>query len=200
MTRIPQDVIKKIVEIFDNSEPYSTKLRMKKVRSDKALQLVTPYLPSEIRNRRFVGGNMYEHDKPYLPHVDRQDSWGDDSIVVVIPLRYSDSEPRLVVFDQTYNKGPITWCMNLPALNFDVNRGESGRPYDSKDVNGLSHKPISDELYGHLNHFDKDLWFGLTGETYGFTPGNIIVFDSNRIHATANFTGVKLGLTLRYGA
>lgn len=200
MTKIPENVIKKIVEGFDNAIPYSTKLRMKKVRADEALRLITPYLPEEIRKRKYVGGNLYEHDKPYLPHVDHQESWGDDSIVVVIPLRYSDSEPRLVVFDQTYDIGPITWCMNLPALNFDVNRGEVGRPCDTKGVNGLSNKPIPEELYSILNHFDKDLWFGLTGESYAFKPGNVISFNANRIHATANFTGIKLGLTLRYGA
>ena len=53
-------------------------------------------------------------------------------------------------------------------------------------------------LYQYLNHYPKQCLFGLSGSAYPFVPGSAILFDNKKIHCTSSFTGVKLGLALRY--
>jgi hypothetical protein len=192
---IPKEVLLKLIDIHDSTEPYAEKLGMRKVDCRKAIDIIEPYLLYDFSN--FVGGNFYRHNKPYFPHVDRQESWG-DSIVVVVPIWYNGEMPSLVVFDQYILNGPSTWMMGYPAPNFDTNKARLGRPYDDPDVIGLTDKDISDELYEVLPKHPRSMYFGLSGNASKFKPGNAIEFDSKYIHATGQMSAYKLGLTLRF--
>ena len=70
---------------------------------------------------------------------------------------------------------------------------------DLDEINELTDTDVSDELYEYLQHWPKKYWYGLTGKTYEFIPGNGIQFDSRKIHATSTmYCKEKLGLTIRY--
>ena len=71
------------------------------------------------------------------------------------------------------------------------------RPYDTENVVDCINKPISDELYKHLP-YTKDLYFGLTGSTWDYTPGTALLFSANRIHATGKMKSPKIGCTIQF--
>lgn len=143
-----------------------------------------------------VGGNYYKHDKPYFPHTDHKEKWG-ETINVVVPLSSTDPDASLIVFNQKYHKDSVTWCLHHDVMPFEVNTGVAGRPCDY-DVENLTNKPIDDDLYKWLSWAPKDQWFGLTGQRLNFIPGDLLIFDNKYIHATGILKGTKVGLSLRY--
>lgn len=175
-------------EAYDSYESES----MKKAPPGIAVKIIDEMMIGYKR----IGGNYYKHSKPYLPHTDHRKDWG-DSINVVVPLYTSDPNAHLVIFDQRYHYDSVTWCLHREVINFKVNTGVKGRPYDY-DVEGLTDKDIDDDLYEFLTWAPKDQWFGLTGKAIPFTPGNILIFDNKYIHSTGNLNGTKIGLSLRY--
>jgi hypothetical protein len=144
-----------------------------------------------------VGGNYYRHDSPYLPHTDHKEKWG-NTINVIAPLHSTDPNAKLIVFDQKWHKDSVTWCLHNGVWYFEYNTGVKGRPYDYKEVEGLTDEPISDELYQYLGWADKKQWFGLTGDAMPFVPGDLLIFDNKYIHTTGKLDGIKIGLSLRY--
>lgn len=50
----------------------------------------------------------------------------------------------------------------------------------------------------YLTHYPKNLLKGLTGNSFPFEPGSIIVFDNRFIHCTSKLNGEKLGITFGF--
>ena len=81
---------------------------------------------------------------------------------------------------------------------FETNKmGRENYPALSNITNKTG-KPIEDYLAGELDMYPKEMLHSLSGKAHSFRPGNIIMFDGARIHATGKLDGPKLGLTLRY--
>jgi hypothetical protein len=145
----------------------------------------------------YTGGNYYKHTTPYLPHTDYK-TYQNNTLNIVIPLSYTGSQPSLVIFDQRWEQDSVTWCMQYPVQYFDHNIGVNGCPADYP-VKGLTKTEIDNDLYNkYLTHYPKNLLRGLTGKSYPFEIGSIIVFDNRYIHCTSKLCGEKLGITLRF--
>jgi hypothetical protein len=88
--------------------------------------------------------------------------------------------------------------MHHKVQSFTVNIGVKGCPYEYSSIKNLTGKEIDHTLFQYLTHYPKQCLFGLSGSAYPFSPGSAILFDNKKIHCTSSFTGVKLGLSLRY--
>lgn len=165
---------------------------MKKANPGPAAEIIDKLMDGWER----VGGNYYQHAKPYLPHTDHREEWK-ETVNVVVPLHTTDPNASLVIFDQKYHKDSVTWCLHADVIEFQVNTGVAGKPYDY-DCEGLTNKPINDNLYEYIKWAPKEQWFGLTGNAYSFTPGSAIIFDNKYIHTTGVLQGIKTGISLRY--
>lgn len=189
---LSEDDINFLLEEYNSFNNYSDNI-MNKAGLGPAVKIIDEFMHGFER----IGGNYYKHEIPYLPHTDHKEKWG-ETINVVVPLHTTDPEASLVVFDQKYHKDSVTWCLQHGVINFEVNTGVAGRPYDYKEVEGLTEEPISEELYEKLKWSPKESWFGLTGEIMPFTPGSLLIFNNKYIHATGVLNGTKIGLSLRY--
>lgn len=197
---VPKEIVDQLIADYDSRSEYDTD-NMQKASPDGAQDLITPIVQKFIGTEwKYGSGNYYQHERPYLPHTDFREDWG-ESVNVVIPLRFEGTlQPNLVVFDQWYPKQHVTWCLDVKGLSFEHNTALEMRPYDDPDVQGKINGPIDDELYKkYLNYRPKEQWYGLTiGEVYSFVPGNMILFNNQLIHTTSQFQGKKLGIAIRY--
>lgn len=193
---IDKDVLEACIADYKSRSSYSSNV-MNKADPGESLAYLMPFIAPVVGAAEYRSGNFYKHSTPYLPHTDyRTDQ--DNDINVVIPLSYEGERASLVVFDQTWDKQSVTWCLDAPLSRFEVNTGVPGYP-SQYDVKGLTGLPVDDELYKtNLRHYRKECFFGLSGEAYPFEPGTMIVFDNRRIHCTSNFKGEKLGISLRF--
>lgn len=193
------DLIEQLKTDYYTRDSYDTDT-MNKASPQLGAELLEPIVQDIIgKEWKYASGNYYKHNRPYLPHTDFRESW-EESINVVIPLEFEGTmAPNLVVFDQWYAKDSVTWCLDLPVIHFDINTGVEGRPCDWPEVQGLTQEPIDSVLwFRYLNWRNKDQWFGLTGEAFAFEPTSLIIFNNKLIHATSQFQGTKLGLSLRF--
>lgn len=152
------------------------------------IQVIGHYCP---QGYEFSRGNFFLHSHPYYPHVDGYE----DELNVLLPLRkLSIYAQTFVVFNQTFPR-PATWSKDPKLGEFKINKLRKMSPADDYEVKGLTELPcpLVHQLPGVA-----DFWFGLSGSVYLWTPGAVIMFPSNHIHATGRQLGEKLGLTLVY--
>lgn len=193
---ISSKILNELIFYYDSLGQYDT-TTMNKAPPGPTSKIVLEILEEKLnRKLELVYGNFYKHTLPYLPHTDYK-THNPGSINIVIPLRYTDRPPHLVIFDQRWKQDSITWCMHHPVKYFEINIGVKGSPFEYP-VENLTDRPVDDKLYEtYLSHYPKETLFGLTGEAYEFKPGSVILFDNQKIHCTSSFSGEKLGLTLR---
>lgn len=186
-----------LIDYYHSIGNYDT-TTMNKAPPGPYLDLVIDVLEDRLeRKLEFVYGNFYKHRLPYLPHTDYK-TYNPSTINIVIPLRYTDTIPHLVIFDQVWKQDSITWCMQHPVKYFQINTGVKGYPFEYP-VDNLTDSEIDQDFYQmYLSHYPKETLFGLSGDAYKFEPGSVIMFDNNKIHCTSSFKGEKLGLTLRF--
>lgn len=202
LSLLSKDDIDQLAAHFDESKPYDEKNGMKKVHPAFGKNLIESIV--NLEGYQWIGGNFYEHVHPYFPHVDKHKMQEGNVMVMVIPIRYTGRMPNLIIFDQEYYEGPYTWLMDWKRSEgsqiskFDTNKlGHENYPALSNITNKTG-KPIGDYLAGELNMYPKEMLHSLSGKSHSFRPGNVIMFDGARIHATSKLEGPKLGLTLRY--
>lgn len=194
---VDQSIISRCIGDYNSYGAYDTDT-MNKAKPDRMVNLLQPIIESVVDKKlSYVGGNFYKHSRPYLPHTDYKINEA-NRLNVVIPLSYTHGKPSLVIFDQRWNFDSVTWCMQYPVQHFTYNTGVKGCPAEYP-IEGNTNKEIDQDLYqAHLAHYPKDLLFGLSGSAFPFEIGSVIVFDNRLIHCTSNFTGDKLGITLRF--
>jgi hypothetical protein len=163
-----------------------------------------------IRNRigidepfELIGDNFYEHSFSYFPHCDalQSNSW----LNIVIPIKLFDQkdEQKFIVFDQQYMGGTSTWMgsYNLEG-NFLSNKKIQTRICDTESVIHQTELSINDKLYKDIEnkYLSRDYLFSMSGDSFSWTPGSVIVFDSRFIHTTGKMNcSKKLGLSVRIG-
>jgi hypothetical protein len=153
------------------------------------------------KDYKIVGDNYYRHSKRYFPHCDatNERAW----LNIVIPLvRYEVfGEQKFIVFDQLWQGHNVTWMGKIQVTgDFNSNKKTNLRPIDSDFLKHSTNAKLPDVLWKEFdnNNFDRDYFYGLDGIAYNWTPGDIIVFDSQHIHATGNMKSKrKLGLSIR---
>ena len=190
-------MIKRCIDDYYSKSTFETDT-MNKAVTKNVLGLLTPMIENMLGKKlMYTGGNYYRHNTPYLPHTDYK-TYEDNTLNVVIPLSYTNSQPSLIIFDQKWELDSVTWCMHLPVQYFRYNIGVKGCPAEYPVI-GLTDKEIDNELYiNYLNHFPKQLLRGLSGTVFPFEVGSILVFDNRYIHCTSKLDGEKLGISLRF--
>lgn len=193
----PNDVNRLVNFYWDNIENLTHSGSMNKISVNEYWSKGLGDILSSYISDIPVGDNFYRHNYPYLPHADYRE--GTETFNYVIPLE-TNSEQKFIVFDQTIKCDGRTWVGDLEFDHsvLEPNSAIKESFYESGLINGLTDQDIDDELYSHLPFFEKDYYFGMTGNVYEWVPGKVIKFDSRKIHATGSMTDdFKLGLTLR---
>jgi hypothetical protein len=194
--KVSAKLLSDLIEHYNGVGEYQTSSMNKT--SPVFIDRIQPFCEEALgRKLVFCSGNFYKHDKPYLPHTDYK-PWEDNTINAVVPLWYEGDQASLVVFDQWWEQNPVTWCLDLPLIHFEVNTGVKGYPchYELEELTG---KECPSDLYKtYLSNHRDCCFFGLSGEAFAFEPGNIILFDNRKVHCTSRFIGKKLGISLRF--
>jgi len=150
---------------------------------------------------KVIGDNYYKHDVSYFPHCDAttSKSW----LNFVIPLKqYMPFDiQKFIVFDQKWQGTNITWLGSYELSGeFFSNKKTNQRPVDCDLLTGATGNELPDTLWKHLDreYLNKDYFYGMSGTLYDWIPGDIIIFETQHIHATGNMKSKeKLGLSIR---
>jgi len=195
------------IDYYDSHEHYITK-SMEKLAIPfddiEFMQKINDLITNKLNvagDYKIVGDNYYKHNISYFPHCDatNERAW----LNIVIPLaRYQVfGFQKFVVFDQLWQGPNITWMGKVDIDgDFASNKKTNQRPVDSEFLQHSTDLRLPEVLWQQFNSnsFDRDYFHGLDGFAYNWTPGDIIVFDSQHIHATgAMKSKSKLGLSIR---
>lgn len=197
---------------FNTRDNYVITNGMKKIpvrgitHETKFLKILDDIIKNKIgidKEYELLGDNFYEHYTSYYPHTDaiQPNSW----LNIVVPIKlFGQREPqKFIVFDQKYIGGNGTWMgTKKMAGDYASNKKIEKRICDSDNVVNLTNTDIPDELYSDVwqYNFPKEELFGLSGQSFEWIPGDIIVFDSKFIHTTGKMNcQKKLGLSIRIG-
>ena len=150
---------------------------------------------------KIIGDNFYKHEFSYFPHCDatNKKAW----LNIVIPLKQYDQfgDQKFIVFDQTWIGENMTWVGNANiGLDFRSNKKTDQRPIDGEFLTNSTNTKLPDEIWQQMDHtyFDQDYFYSMSGTSYDWIPGDIVIFDSQHIHATGKMQSKKkLGLSIR---
>ena len=161
-------------------------------------------------NIEIWGAFFFYVNKPHIIHIDDSSIYTLPKIfkAFTIPLRIEgeDEEPHLMFFDQFYLDGSSKFFNgdshetkgHHEALQFSK-LPRSKCVYEYSNVINKSTKPFDlDIKEKYLDHI-KDRWLDELSfnSAHKWKPGNVIVFDSCRLHCGSDFR--KLGVTDKLG-
>ena len=204
---ISNDDLNYLEQVFD-SYPHVVTNGMEKVLlplgDDKFLSWTTEVIEQRVGIRDpyvIVGDNFYKHGHSYFPHCDavENSAW----LNIVIPIRQWQKfgQQKFIVFDQMWSGKNATWLGSYELKgDFDSNKKRSDRPCDGEYFFGGTKEDLPNSIWQHMEqkHFTRDYFYSMGGTAYDWSPGSIIVFDSQHIHATGRMQSVyKLGLSIR---
>jgi hypothetical protein len=148
-----------------------------------------------------VVGILFNHTTPFTVH---SDITTEKKSILLCPIEAHEDQ-TFIVFDQILESDvQKSWIYNifddktdeeLKKLYYD--KSLRCRPCDTPQVKGCTDHPVSDELFKYLP-YSKDLYHGLTGRVWKYTPGKALLFDANRIHATGRMVSPKIGCTIHF--
>lgn len=210
---IPLDVCKYIKDFFD-SHP---ELQVHKPNNPDVIkinspwshlhEILNPILSKYFKTNKGQGGNIYKHTNLYSLHVDSDEPWQLMNVTIPIHLEKAEPKQQLIVFDQWTDNGfGQTWYGERKDIkkhgDFDRNHKIPMTPWQDERVYDCVDAPIDEKFYNKYLDFANhtpELFYGLTGTAYDFTPGNMVVFNSNNIHSTGKLIGPwKMGLLIQF--
>lgn len=201
---LPKDYIEKLIlefhsqndKIHKNTGPVTLNIDLDNPFYLPLKELVT----SIVGNVGVTAAFFFYTDTPHIIHND--DTYELPKVYkgITIPLEYQGgtTHPYLCFFHQYYLEGPAKFFkggINFPEF---YNKNIS----DYKDVQGLSNQGIPDFVkLKYLSHLKPEWVEGLTFDrALPWVPGNVLVFDSVRLHCASNFKqqGIKskLGISI----
>lgn len=196
------------LEMVFNTHPHYTTRGMEKLSLPLGDAVFSQWVKELIEKRigitepyTIVGDNFYKHNHSYFPHCDAVEENAWMNIVIPIHQWYRFGDQKFIVFDQTWAGRNATWMGNFEFEgDFDSNKKRTQRPCDDEFFQGGTGQPLPDEIWNHLDkkYFTQDYFHSMSGTAYDWVPGNIILFDSNHIHATGRMQSTfKLGISIR---
>lgn len=195
------DLPVQVLEKFKKLSTHSNKKEMKDVSIVEEQSEIKEIISEIISVESYHYGNLFSHNNPFAIHSDISNK---KKTILLIPIEASP-EQKFIVFDQTINQDePISWIYNifddktqdeLKEMYYDTSF--KTRPCDTQNVVGCTDQPISDDIYKHLP-YTKDLYHGLSGTVWNYTPGKALLFEANRIHATGRMSRPKIGCTIQF--
>lgn len=194
--------IKHLVSIFDTAKEKNAPLvykntgpvtlDIKPYLDDAVIRSLLEKIKIEIGEFEITAGFFFKTDYPHIIHND--DTFELPNTVykaVTIPLKIegnTDVYPKLCFFDQFYFHGPAKFFKGETHVDTFYNK----QIYDYGDVENLTNKHFidKDRLFSHL----KPKWLeGLSlYSTIDWIPGDIIIFDSVRLHCASDFRKLNI--------
>lgn len=190
-----------VLNKFINLSQKGKKTHMKDLSIIEEQEKIKELISEIINIDSFHYANLFNHSKPFAVHSDISYK---KKAILLIPIA-AHSDQKFIVFDQTVNSNhEVSWIYNI----FDDKSEEElrdmyydsalkVRPVDCKFVNNCVKDYISEKLYKELP-YSKELYYGLTGFAWKYTPGKALLFPANRIHATGKMKSKKIGCTVQF--
>ena len=149
----------------------------------------------------FHYANLFNHQTPFTIHSDISNK---KKSILLIPIDASIDQ-KFIVFDQIVKSDTeVSWIYNIFDDKTDEELKEmyyesalKTRPCDTECVKGCTQLPISNQLYQYLP-FSRELYYGLSGFVWDYTPGKALLFPANQIHATGKMKSSKIGCTVQF--
>jgi len=191
-----KDFKKSTNKIFKNTGPTTLNFDI----NDKKYSWLKDKIIKILGNVEFTASFFFYTDRPHVIHND--DTYELPKVYkgITIPLEYlgGSQHPYLCFFHQYYLEGPAKFFNG--GVNFPEFYNKNITDY--KDVQGLSEEGITETIrLRYLSHLRSEWLEGLTFDrVLPWVPGNMLVFDSTRLHCASNFLqqGIKskLGISV----
>lgn len=196
--KLPNGVLEKFKTLIETEQNKIHKKGAFIIENQEAIQSI---ISEFIDISSFHYSTIFSHSDPFTIHSDISDK---KKTIMLIPIEAHPTQ-KFVVFDQTINQNqPISWIYNIFNDKTDEELKEmyyesahKTRPYDTPNVIGCIDKDVDNQLFQSLP-YSKDLYYGLTGTAWNYTPGNALLFAANRIHATGRMSAPKIGCTVQF--
>jgi hypothetical protein len=178
--------------VYKNTGPVT--LNIDQYISDIVINSLLEKIKTVIGDFEITAGFFFKTHYPHIIHNDDTFELPDTVYKgITIPLSLerntnSNLYPKLCFFDQFYFHGPAKFFKGEDHIDTYYNK----QIYDYKDIDNISDKKFIDNQ-GLLTHL-KPTWLeGLSlHSSIDWIPGNIIIFDSLRLHCASDFR--KLGI------
>jgi len=192
---VNKDILDELVSIYHEADSYDDPNTEARLHGDNRVHELLKQVP-QIDVDRIAVAHFYKHYDPYFVHTD----WhGKEKENFVLPIAVEDTStyPNLVVYDQLWMDDGRTWVGEYD-LDFTVNRSLKGAP-GHHNIVGNTNMDIDKDFYdSYLGGYPLEMYYGLSGKSYPFIPGNLIKMDTRRLHSTGKtYSKWKLGLTIR---
>lgn len=205
---IPLNIIEELVSFFNtNTHLHYSRLGAGTTKIEKpwplVKDLIDPYLSKYFNTEPALGGNFYKHEWDYGPHVDSSDEF--QTINCLLPLVVPSVEQQhFVIFDQYVEPGiGRTWMCGAKNNNGELEKNFKTLLYPWEDTSVQEKVQHFDEnfynKYLKHNRTSTETYRSLSGTAYEYTPGNLILFNSNQVHTTGRMVAPwKLGLFIQF--
>ena len=207
---LEQDLINDLKSIFWNNMNLHYRVLDYDVRIDDPWKYVKDLLYCKLQKYIQIadldcnrGNNFFLNNVAYGVHTDYYNT---ETVSVLIPLMTKNDDQTIIIFDQWMDDEP-----DPPHTGFSFRLNNTSRLRSNAVLNGkirdfpvmnLTNNNIPDILYVHLPKRVKDcsnLLHGLSGNIIRWKPGNVIVFNSRRLHVTGRTDGkTRLALSLTF--
>jgi hypothetical protein len=177
--------------VYKNTGPIT--LDLKPYLNDNVVKRLVSAIEDHIGKFEITAGFFFYTDYPHIIHNDDTFELPENVYkAITIPLKLETEKinqyPKLCFFNQFYFQGPAKFFKGEAHVDTYYNK----QVYDYAEVEYKVEKsfPPLRNLLGHL----KPQWLeGLSlHSTLDWIPGNIIIFDSLRLHCASDFR--KLGI------
>ena len=182
-------------KVHKETGPTTVKLE----KTNPVLQHIMKKLKPTIGECSIRYASFFDVERPHVIHIDDDFDYPVAYKAITIPLWHNGQDtPDFYVFDQHYYGGPAKFFKNRktePKVHYN-------KPIiDYSTIDGLQDTGINEYHMSQLDHLDNEWLEGLTvKESFSWTLGSAIVFDSLQLHCSGNFAnqGVKrkIGLSI----
>lgn len=177
--------------VYKNTGPIT--LNIESYLDDHVVKHLLSVIQAHIGKFEITAGFFFHTNSPHIIHNDDTFELPENVYkAITIPLKLEAEKinhyPKLCFFDQFYFHGPAKFFKGDDHIDTYYNK----QIYDYTNVDGITSKKFIDRerLFTHL----KPKWLdGLSlHSTLEWIPGNIMIFDSLRLHCASDFR--KLGI------
>lgn len=209
---LSKDDIEHLISIYDSADslnnPYEGKIKkntgpvtlnLYPFYRDTVVEKIIKKLNSHIGEFEITAAFFFKTDYPHIIHNDDTFELPDGvykGITIPLAVYGSDAVPSLCFFDQCYFHGPAKFFNG----DSDIPTYYNKQIYEYSNIDGLVNSNFPDDLYKkYFTHLRKSWLEGLSFKcALPWIPGNVLIFDSVRLHCASDFRslGIKEKLAI----
>lgn len=177
--------------VYKNTGPVT--LDIKLYLDDTVVKSILNKIETLIGSYDITAGFFFKTNYPHIIHNDDTYELPDSVYkAITIPLKLEGTNirdfPKLCFFDQFYFQGPAKFFKDEKHIDTFYNK----QVYDYSEIENIdnTNSVIDKTLFSHL----KPKWLeGLSlHSTIDWIPGNMIIFDSVRLHCASDFRNLGI--------